>query len=215
MWTGAGFLVMIVASVLFWGSREVTLISPMIMVPPVGIFIVGAAVALAGNTMPAKTQKGAQDAARWRAFLRYLHNLEKLKSVEDAASRFDQFVPYAVAFGMEKELVKHMVPALQSMPTWYYPTYMGGPWHRGYRDRGPVTGMGSGDFSLGGPGGLNDMSHSLSDGLNAMSSGLTHMLNSASSAMTSRPSSSGHGGGFSGGGSHGGGGSGGGHAGFG
>lgn len=223
LWTWGGIIIMILASVMFWGARYITLVSPFIIVPPVGLGMVGAAAALFGNYMPAKTQKGAQDAVKWRAFLRYLQNVKKFTAVDTAASRFDEFVPYAVAFGIERGLVNQIAPALKSMPTWYYPTYVGGPWYGGYRRRGmtpgggmmPGSGSGTGGFSLGGPGGLNDMSRSLGDGLNAMSSGLTHMLNSASSAMTSRPKSSGSGrGGFSGGGCHGGGGSGGGRAGF-
>ncbi len=102
------------------------------------------------------------------------------------------------------------------MPTWYHPTYVGGPWHGGYR-RPMREGMGQpvlpssggGSFS---PGGLESMNRSMTDGINAMSKGLTQMLNQTSRVMNSRPQSSGKGG-FSGGGR--GGGSGGGRAGFG
>ena len=51
-------------------------------------------------------------------------------------------------------------------------------------------GLGDVDFGSG-PGGLNEMSRSLTAGLNAMSSGMTQMLNDASRVMTSQPSSSG------------------------
>ncbi|MBI5959814.1 MAG: DUF2207 domain-containing protein [Chloroflexi bacterium] len=215
-WTWGGVGLLIVGSVLFWLSRDITIVSPMIFLPPIGMGLVGAVMALAGDYMPAKTLKGAQDAARWRAFRRYLNNIEKYSDVSQAAERFDQYIGYAVAFGLEKDLIQQVVPALKTVPVWYYPTHIGGPWHGGYHQRRTMSGgsLTPGDFSLGGPGGLNDMSQSLTQGLNSMSSGLTNMLNGASKAMTSRPQSSGRGGGFSGGGGRGGG-SGGGRGGFG
>ena len=221
LWTWGGVAVMVLASVAFWLLREATLISPLIIVPPIGLGIVGLASAIAGEFMPAKTAKGAQDAARWRAFKRYLANIESYGDIAGAAAKFEESLPYAIAFGMEKDLVRQVVPAMTAMPGWYFPTHLGGPWHGGYRRGQPLRPVsmsgpgGLGDFSLGGPGGLNDMSRSLTEGLNAMNSGLTRMLNDASSAMTSRPQSSGRGGGFSGGGGGGGGGSGGGSRGFG
>jgi hypothetical protein len=207
---------MIGASVLFWLAQGATLISPLIVVPPIGLGIVGAAGALAGSYMPAKTQKGSQDAALWKAFRRYMRNIEQYADLEQAASQFERYIGYAVVFGVEKDWIRQLSPSLKSMPGWYFPTYLGGPWRGGYHrgsSTGSGTGGGLGGLSLDGPGGLNEMSRSLGEGLNSMSSGLTDMLNDASSAMTSHPKSSG-GGGFSGGGG-GGGGSGGGSRGFG
>lgn len=221
LWTWGGVVVMALAVGGFWLLRQATLISPLIIVPPIGLGIVGLASAISGAFMPAKTEKGAQDAARWRAFKRYLANIESYGDLASAAAKFEEFLPYAIAFGMEKDLVRQVVPAMTAMPGWYFPTYLGGPWNGGYRRGQPVRPVsmggpgGLGDFSLGGPGGLTGMSRSLTDGLNAMNSGLTRMLNDASSAMTSRPQSSGRGGGFSGGGFGGGGGGGGGSRGFG
>lgn len=222
LWTWGGVAVMVLASVAFWLLQQATLISPLIIVPPIGLGIVGLVSAIAGEFMPAKTAKGAQDAARWRAYKRYLANIEHYGDVAEAAAKFEEALPYAIAFGLEKELARQVTSAMTAMPGWYFPTYLGGPWHGGYRRGQPVRPVsmsgpsGMGDFSLGGPGGLNDMSRSLTEGLNAMNSGLTRMLNDASKAMTSRPQSSGRsGGGFSGGGGGGGGGSGGGSRGFG
>ncbi len=221
LWMWGGIALMVIASVAFWLLRGATLISPLVILPPIGMGIVGLAAALASQSMPAKTARGAQEAARWKAFKRYLKNIESYGDLASAAERFEAFLAYAIAFGIEKDLVRQVVPAMTAMPGWYVPTYLGGPWHGGYRHGQPVRPMstsgpgGFGDFSLGGPGGLNEMSHSLTEGLNAMNSGLTRMLNDASSAMTSRPQSSGGGGRFSGGGRGGGGGSGGGSRGFG
>ena len=42
---------------------------------------------------------------------------------------------YAVT-GIENQFVRQVTPAMTSMPTWYFLTYMGGPWGR-------ATGAGS------------------------------------------------------------------------
>src|SRR5262249_20854880 len=148
---------------------------------------------------------------------------------KQTSDQFERFIGYAVAFGIENQWVHEFADALSAMPTWYYYPAGGVRWreyyHRqnnnlgGFMQRGSDFSQGMGN--LGGSGGLNQMSQSLTEGLNSMSSGLTSMLNQASSAMTSQPSSSGSsggfhgGGGFSGGGHSGGGGSGGGSRGFG
>src|SRR6185295_3431970 len=117
--------------------------------------------------MPAKTPKGAQEAARWRAFRQYLRNIKKYTDLQQAADQFERYMPYAVIFGIDKQWLHEFTSVLTSMPTWYYPTYLGGPWQGGYH-RG-YTSMSSspmGGLSVSGPGGLNSMSQSLTDGLN-------------------------------------------------
>jgi uncharacterized membrane protein len=216
LWIFGGIGLIVLAAVLFWGGLRVTVISPLIILPPIGLGIVGGVAAVFGVYMPAKTLKGAQEAARWRAFRQYLEHIGKYADLKEAAGQFDRYLPYAVALGIEKNLFHQLVPALTSVPRWYFPTYLGGPWYGGYRAGGPHYGggTGTGGLSTGGPGGLNDLSGSLTGGLNAMTGGLTHLLNDASSAMTSKPRSSGSGR-FSGGGGGHGGGSGGGGRGFG
>ena len=221
LWTWGGVGIVGIAALGFWLSLAATLISPFIMCLPLSLGVVGLSMAVTGQFMPAKTAKGSQEAARWRAFRRYLDNLEQYGGVEGVAQKFEMALPYAIAFGIERELVRKLAPALTAMPGWYFPTYVGGPWHGGYWPGQPLRPLsrpqagGMGDFSLGGPGGLDDMSRSFTEGLNAMSSGLTRMLNDASRVMSSRPQSSGSGGFSGGGGGGGGGGSGGGSRGFG
>jgi len=193
---------------------------------PIALLMAGSAIILVANAMPAKTDVGALEAAKWNAFREYLRNLEKYTSVEEAAARFEAYLPYAIAFGLDRLWIKRFRRLeTVAMPSWYSPIYMGGPYRRytpgtPYR---PYTMGGDGlpgDLArAGGSGsGLNDLSGGLSQGLASLSTGLTTMLNSASSAFTSVPQSSssgswsGGGGGFSGGG---GGGSGGGSRGFG
>jgi len=204
---------------------------------PIGLFIAAAAAFAFGNAMPAKTLKGSEEAAKWKAFYEYLNNLENYGGVETAAERFASYLPYAVAFGIDKEWVRRFtrVPTA-TIPPWYYPTYLGGPWGHGYRPGTPIYGTrGLGGLGEGGlPGdlthasgggfSLDQMSGNLSQGLESISSGLTSMVDSASRAMTSRPQQTSSGGSgswssggrsWSGGGFSGGGGSGGGSRGFG
>lgn len=183
------------------------------------------------NFMPAKTQKGALEAAKWRAFQKYLQNLEKYDDVESASVLFEKYLPYAVAFGYDRAWVnKFKSNPRVGIPIWYYPTYRGGYYGRGYRAGTPVgaglpraSDVNPGDLArAGGGNALDDFSGGLAGGLDSISDSLTTMLDSASRTFTSAPSSSGSsgrwsGGGssWSGGGSFGGGSSGGGSSGFG
>ncbi|RPI93458.1 MAG: DUF2207 domain-containing protein, partial [Chloroflexi bacterium] len=223
-WLWGSIAMIVIASVGFWVLRSATLISPLIILPPIGLGIVGAVGLLFADSMPAKTEKGSQQAALWRAFRRYLQNITRYQGDKPADEQFQKYLPNAIAFGMDQQFMRDIAPTLTQMPTWYHPTYMGGPWRGGYR-RGPMVigggrvdstpGVGidlpGGGFSLGG------LDRSLGEGLNSMNRGITQVLNETSRVMNSRPkqSSSGgrRGGGFSGGGR--GGGSGGGSRGFG
>jgi uncharacterized membrane protein len=215
--------VAVLAGVLTFDSADT--VSQSILCLPFSIGLVGFVMLFAGSAIPAKTRKGAEDAAKWNAFREYLQNLEKYNDVSAAAEHFDTYLPYAIAFGLDRSWVQRF-SRLQTVPipSWYYPTYMGGRWHRGYQAGTPVhIPMDGGMPGLPGPlaqaggGGLNDMSRGIGGGLESISGGLTNFFNSASAAMTSVPSSQsgGSGRGFSGGGSRGGGGSGGGSRGFG
>lgn len=203
---------------------------------PFAIGLVGIVALITAQAMPAKTQKGAEEAAKWNAFLEYLRHLEKYGDVGSAAQHFDEYLPYAVAFNLDHTWMQRFrnVPNM-SVPFWYYPTYLGGPYRRGYIAGTPIS-SGS-PFGGGGAGFPGDLAHAptggasldqlsgnLSNGLENLSTGLSTMLDSASHALTSRPQSSssgssghwsGGGGSFSGGGGGGGGSSGGGSSGFG
>jgi uncharacterized membrane protein len=175
--------------------------------------------------MPSKTRKGAEEAAKWNAFERYLKDLDK-RNLETVAPHFEDYLPYAIAFGIDRTWIRQMSHvSTVGVPTWYYPTYRGGFYGRGYRAGTPLSksfggGLPSasdvlpGDLARAG-GGFDGLAGDFSNSLNSISDGLTNMLNSASRTLNSRPSSSSSGGGFSGGGFSGGGSSGGGSSGFG
>jgi len=234
MWGAIAIIILALAVVLGFVLFSLTSKYGMILIlPPLAIGFVGVAALIVGPSMPAKTRKGAEESAKWKAFYEYLLHLEKYAKVDEAAEQFEKYLPYAVAFGLDKSWI-HKFSKVSSMaiPYWYYPTYIG-PYRRGYVAGTPMPrsfsveggGMPGGLAHAGGGGvSLDQMSGNLSGGLESISGGLTHMLDSASRAMTSRPQSASSGssgswrsggGGWSGGGFSGGGGGGGGSRGFG
>jgi uncharacterized membrane protein YgcG len=230
IYTGGGVVLLILAGVLGFlgvGGMEEMGLSGTVLFVPISLGIVGVVLMIFGQHMPAKTREGAEEAAKWNAFREYLRNLEKYENLEDAADNFDKYLAYAVAFGIDQSWIRRFSKvSTAAVPIWYYPTYRGGHYSRGYRAGTPLSqnlgggGLPSaadvtpGNLARAGGGGLDSMAGGMSGGLDSISSGLSNMLNSAARTMSSKPSSSG-GGGFSGGGSRGGGSSGGGSRGFG
>jgi hypothetical protein len=166
----------------------------------IALIVCGVALAFGSRYMPAKTAKGAEAAARWRAFRTYLERIERLTDIQQAGDLFERYLPFAVAFGMNNSWIQKF-SRLENAPApiWYVPYHTGGVGHAGHTaSLAPGGGAGT-------PG-LQGMSDSMAGGLQSMSDGLTRMLNSAGRTMSSSPSSSGGGGGFSSGGGGGGGG---------
>lgn len=206
------------------------------VLPGVGLGVTAIGLLILAQSMPRKSDQGAEVAARWRAFKRYLQNIDKYSDLEAQKAIWDRWLPYAIAFGIDRDYIRKFEAVDAPAPGWYIPSptmyepyrrrYYGGPWVGGPVTGGPVLDRGGseGRGEGGGVGGgLGDLSRGLGTSLTSMSAGLGALLSSASSTMTSRPASSsssggwsssgggfsGGGGGFSGGGGGGGGGSGG------
>jgi len=208
--------------------------SPLVACP--GITLIASAISLiiVSRHMPRKTPQGAEEAAKWLAFKKYLETIEEHNDLESVKDKFEAFLPYAMAFGLERRLIKKFSAVNTPAPAWWGPMYgprpyYGYPHHHGHgrpTESGSAGPAGGPPGPLAGEGGapsLSDMSDSIGTSLSSMSDSLGSMLNSASRTLTSQPppppSSSGSGGwgggGFSGGGFSGGGGGGGGSRGFG
>lgn len=180
-----------------------------VVFPFIGLGFFGLVTMSASAAMPVKTRKGSEAKAAWLAFKRYLENIKQYTKVEGATAQFDKYLPYAIAFGIDRSWINTFAQVNTPVPIWYYPYGYGGPIGSG----SSMSGGGVGNI---GTPSVQGMSNSLAGSLQGMSTGLTSMLNSAASTFTSHPSSSGSGGGgWSGGGFSGGGGGGGGSAGFG
>jgi hypothetical protein len=179
-----------------------------------GAALVFAAVGLIGISpfMPRRSPKGATERAKWSAFKRYLQSIEKYTKIDDAKDLFDKYLPYAIAFGLEKSWTQKFAAIGTPAPTWYetYPPIGYGPIYNrpGYPTSGGAGGSSGGGMTSGG--GLPSLDQAAGGafrGLDSMTSGLFSMLDSTASVLTSAPrSSGGGGGGWSGGGGGGGGG---------
>ncbi len=192
----------------FWGA--VGSFAPFAIAVLIGLGIVAIGVIIASRWMPRKTPKGAEAAARWVAFRRYLEQIEQYGDLAEAQDVFEKYLPYAIAFGIEKSWVRKFARIGAPAPRWYGPRHMR-DWHR---QRPVIVNSGGGGSGPGMPS-LNDMSGGFSSSLQGMSDGLFSMFNQASSTFRPYSNSSGRsGGGFSGGGGSFGGGGGGGSRGF-
>lgn len=202
------------------------------ILPGIGLGVTAIGMVILARFMPRKTDQGAEAAARWQAFKNYLQNIDKYADMDAQKGIWDQWLPYAIAFGIDKQYIRKFEAVDAPAPGWYFPSpTMYGPWRPYYYGTpwtGPSGGSGGGGMpNFGGNGegggmggGLSSASRGMGGSLTTMSAGFGAMLTSASSTFTSRPSSSSSGGGwsgggFSGGGSFGGGGGGGGGGGFG
>ncbi len=196
---------------------------------PMGLGATTLAFFIVSGQMPVRTRKGAEARMRLEAFKRYLQNIEKYTNVQAATEQFEKYLPYAIAFGLDRTWISKFAAVDTPAPTWYVP--YGRP--RYYGPRGPAmpaggaSGSALGDISgaASAGGGLGGLDRGLSQGLSNINSGLTAMFSSVASTFVSTPapppgssagrSRSGGSRGWSGGGSFGGGSSGRGGGGFG
>ena len=71
------------------------------------------------GAMPRKTRAGAEAAAKWRAFRRYLDDIERYEDLDEAKAAFNQYLPYAVAFGLDTDWVRKFARVRPPMPDWF------------------------------------------------------------------------------------------------
>jgi hypothetical protein len=196
------------------------------------LFILAIILIVISSRMPKKTQQGAEEAAKFRAFRTYLADIDKYENIDAKNTIFQQYLPYAIAFGLEEEYTRKFAQAGSATPSWYEPVPGSGGLPggygrgRGFGGAGPViiwgnspfggSGGGGGSSDGGGSGGgggvnmpdLQDMSDSASRNLGNSSNSLFGMLGAAAAAFASASSSGGASGGghsFGGGGGFGGG----------
>lgn len=70
------------------------------------------------NAMPRETVTGAEAAAKWRAFKRYLQSIEKYEDLVEARNLFDRYLSYAVAFGLERQWIGAFAGVEAPPPGW-------------------------------------------------------------------------------------------------
>lgn len=137
-----------------------------------------------------KSRKGAEDAAKWNAFGRYLEQMQKEMNPAERLVLVDTYLPWAIAFGYDTVLL-NMIEVEGRDYRWGSHQYR--PWLSSAR------GSGAG-------GSLQSVSDRSMSGLQSANFSMFAMLNSASSTLASGSGSSGSGSGSASVGSSGGGG---------
>ncbi len=175
--------------------------------------------------MPVRTRAGAEMQMRVAAFKRYMENIEKYTDVKAAMDQFARYLPWAIAFGLERSWIRKFAAVDAPAPIWYLPygRYPHRPLYAHPASGGgaPASNMGNVSDAARAGGGIAGMEGSMAGGLADMEKNFAGMFESFTRTLESRPApppsstrSSG-GGGWSGGGSGGGGSSGRGGGGFG
>ena len=119
-WKTFGIVVVAVAIVAGCvGSGLVASIAPLLWFPVVVVVGLGVVLLAMSGALPRKTMAGAEAAARWRAFRKYLAEIERYEKLDQAKDIFDRYLPYAVAFGIDRSWVQKFAGVSAPTPTWY------------------------------------------------------------------------------------------------
>ncbi|MBI3241087.1 MAG: DUF2207 domain-containing protein [Chloroflexi bacterium] len=160
-----------------------------IICPFVPLVMFGIGLAALSRRMPAKTRKGAEEAAKWMAFQKYLGNIQKYRDVAGAVDQFEKYLPYAIAFGLERRWVSAFAKApniVVPAPRWYTyrprPILTGSPPGSITKNVGEASPTGAGQMPN-----LNQMGESMIGGLNQMGDGLITALNTAGRSFSTPP----------------------------
>lgn len=135
-WSRGGLITAIAGVVL--GVIGTAIFDAFALIPAVAIVAIGLVFWRMGHAMPRKTAAGAEAAAKWRAFKRYLDNIERYENLKESEQIFDKYLPYTVAFGLNEAWVTKFAQVQTPTPTWFDPgdvglprrhtTWGGGPW---------------------------------------------------------------------------------------
>jgi Predicted membrane protein (DUF2207) len=107
---------------LIGGVVATVTVGGLVWLPAVVLAGEGAVMARMARAMPRKTRRGAEAAARWAAFRRYLADLARYDQakVQTARTAFDRYLPYAVAFGLDRDFVRAFANVEVPAPSWYH-----------------------------------------------------------------------------------------------
>ncbi len=159
----------------------------------IGPILFGLSLCVMSRYMPVKTEAGALEAAKWNAFKTYMQNIDKYVDLEHVTDQFEKYLPYAIAFGLERRWI-HVFSQVPATPTpgWYRPVWVGGgrPYGRGIYMPGRGGGLPSagGDRKEGGgvPS-LDEIGMGMAGGLNSLGDGLVGALNTMGRTISTPP----------------------------
>jgi len=181
------------------------------LIPAAALLLLSVVFRPLGKAMPQKSLAGAESAAKWKAFKRYLQEIDRYEKLDESRQIFDKYLAYAVAFGLETSWVNKFAQVNTPVPTWFDPGDVLIPhghttWHTG--GGSPGTGSGGGgvdlpDIDMPGMPDIQKASGRAAAGLNSGSSGLMDLLKVAGAIIEIASTFSGggdNGGSFGGGG---------------
>lgn len=99
-------------------------VSPCLTLPFIALIVVGILAWLNSGRKRTPTPSGAKLAAYWRAFQRYLAQ----PTVSVTTDRLEAYLPYAVAFGLGSDYMKHAASRLDTTPGWYRSAMLDDSW---------------------------------------------------------------------------------------
>lgn len=100
------------------GLLVAIVVDPVAIATTIAAVIMWAVMVRMSRHMPRKTAKGAEAAAKWRAFKRYLQDIEKHRNLGASAAIFDRYLAYAIAFEIDKGWIRKFSEAGASRPAW-------------------------------------------------------------------------------------------------
>lgn len=123
-----------------------------VLIPAGALVGMGLVYRRLGKAMPRKTAAGAEKAATWAAFKRYLDDIEKYEKLDESQAIFDRYLAFTTAFGIEESWLGKFARVNTPAPTWFEPDFGDVRLPRGPRRTGSWgggtwvgTGGGSGD----------------------------------------------------------------------
>lgn len=164
---------------------------------PAAISVVGAIVGYSLVTKAAvKTTEGAVEAAKWKAFDRYLKDLKKGPAPERFLQAVQQDLPWAVALGFDSswsKMAKDMDAPAHTRDDWSHsgtsPVFIGGMGRQAGQASFGRSDSHSGSGGSSGGGGLQGASTSMLAAIGGGSAGLFSMLNDAAAGFNEGSSS--------------------------
>ncbi len=98
--------------------------------PALALVVVGFALVVVSRWMPQRSDVGAEEAARWRAFERYLRQLQQYGDEQAAQRILDRNFAYAVALDVEDVVLAQAAQMDAALPSWTRPVIIAQPQHR-------------------------------------------------------------------------------------
>lgn len=96
-----------------------------VFAPPVALAVVGGALVLVSRWMPQRTDAGAEEATKWRAFREYLKNLKTFGT--EVQPTLDRYFAYAVALDVEEVVLSQAAELGGTTPIWTRPMVFARP----------------------------------------------------------------------------------------